>query len=203
MDEGQVITLINAAFANVPRPAKESITGCTCGECLEIREDFAERDPDDLAPDKMRFHSWDMTFLTPEARHYFIPGWMRLSIRQPDSAYTDAVIELLLSGEGWDVPRRYTLEQHQAIVNFLDLIRIRNAGYNEDLEAVWRCWTEPAGDGEIPHRGVGALANADSANGPGASMVEVPPARIPEEPGAVIPHAGICEGGVGQPASLP
>jgi len=34
-------------------------------------------------------------------------------------------------------------------------------------------------------------------------MIEVPPARIPEEPGAVVPHAGICEGGVGQPTSLP
>jgi len=30
-------------------------------------------------------------------------------------------------------------------------------------------------------------------------MIEVPPARILEKPGAVIPHAGICEGGVGQP----
>ena len=28
-------------------------------------------------------------------------------------------------------------------------------------------------------------------------------ARFPEEPGAVVPHAGICEGGVGQPTSLP
>jgi hypothetical protein len=34
-------------------------------------------------------------------------------------------------------------------------------------------------------------------------MIEVPLARIPEEPGAVIPHAGICEGGVGQPTFLP
>jgi hypothetical protein len=34
-------------------------------------------------------------------------------------------------------------------------------------------------------------------------MIEVPPARIPEEPGAVIPHSGISEGGVWQPASLP
>ena len=34
-------------------------------------------------------------------------------------------------------------------------------------------------------------------------MIKVPPARIPEEPGAVIPHAGICEGGVGQAISLP
>ena len=29
------------------------------------------------------------------------------------------------------------------------------------------------------------------------------PARPSEEPGAAIPHAGICEGGAGQPASLP
>jgi len=28
-------------------------------------------------------------------------------------------------------------------------------------------------------------------------------ASIPEEPGAGKPHAGICAGGVGQPASLP
>jgi len=34
-------------------------------------------------------------------------------------------------------------------------------------------------------------------------MIEVPPARIPEKPGAVIPHAGICEGGLGQSTSLP
>ena len=34
-------------------------------------------------------------------------------------------------------------------------------------------------------------------------VIEVPPARIPEEPVAVIPHAGICEGGVGKPTSLP
>ena len=34
-------------------------------------------------------------------------------------------------------------------------------------------------------------------------MIVVPNARFPEEPGAVIPHAGICEGGVGQPTSLP
>jgi hypothetical protein len=30
-----------------------------------------------------------------------------------------------------------------------------------------------------------------------------PSARFPEEPGAGKPHAGICEGGAGQPVSLP
>ncbi len=33
--------------------------------------------------------------------------------------------------------------------------------------------------------------------------IVIPPARFPEEPGAVVPHAGICEGGTGQPVSLP
>jgi hypothetical protein len=58
-------------------------------------------------------------------------------------------------------------------------------------EAMAACSTTPAAHGMKP-----------STNRP-PIMIEVPPARIPEEPGAVIPHAGICKGGVGQPASLP
>ena len=35
-------------------------------------------------------------------------------------------------------------------------------------------------------------------------MVEVPPARVPDEPCAMVPHGGICEGGRRvEPASLP
>ena len=34
-------------------------------------------------------------------------------------------------------------------------------------------------------------------------MNEVPPARFPEEPGAVVPHAGICDGDVGELTFLP
>jgi hypothetical protein len=34
-------------------------------------------------------------------------------------------------------------------------------------------------------------------------MIDVPPARYPEEPVTVIPQAGICEGGVGQLMFLP
>ncbi|MFT3991222.1 MAG: hypothetical protein QM680_07410 [Luteolibacter sp.] len=75
-------------------------------------------------------------------------------------AYTDAVIQLLLNGEGWDVPRRYTPEQHRAIAGFLDLIRARKGEcYDEDLEAVWRCWTEPDEDTEIEESEQGGGGN--------------------------------------------
>ena len=36
-----------------------------------------------------------------------------------------------------------------------------------------------------------------------SNQVETPPARHSDEPGAVIPHAGISEGDAGQPAFLP
>ena len=61
-----------------------------------------------------------------------------------------------------------------------------------------------------PHYGIRILPNTVSrfllAKGSGcwhSVSVPVPRARFPEEPGAVVPHAGICEGGTGQPVSLP
>ena len=50
------------------------------------------------------------------------------------------------------------------------------------------------------------MSNALLAKGTGVwhfVSALVPRARFPEEPAAVIPHAGICEGGTGQPVSLP
>jgi hypothetical protein len=68
---------------------------------------------------------------------------------------------------------------------------LENAHAEHRRETVAICWTSPA-----------PPAMRFPTNSP-PIMIEVPPARIPEEPGAVIPHAGIREGGVGQPTSLP
>ena len=63
-----------------------------------------------------------------------------------------------------------------------------------------------------PHYGIRILPNTVSrfllAKGSGcwhSVSVPVPRARFPEEPGAVVPHAGICEGGhraTGVPTSI-
>lgn len=68
---------------------------------------------------------------------------------------------------------------------------LENALAEHRRKTVAICWTSPA-----------PPAMKSPTNSP-PIMIEVPPARIPEEPGAVIPHAGICEGGVGQPTFLP
>jgi hypothetical protein len=53
----------------------------------------------------------------------------------------------------------------------------------------------------IPITSVSRTLSASGVGGPQGSAVPI--ARLSEEPGAAIPHAGICEGGAGQPASLP
>ncbi|MFT4177194.1 MAG: hypothetical protein QM627_11130 [Luteolibacter sp.] len=126
MKEKEVIALIDAAFASVPRPAKELLTECTCAECLEIRDDLSDRNPEDLDPAIMRYHSWDMGFLTPEARHYYIAGWMKLGILRADAPYSDAVVEILSAGDIWLDPGQYSLEQKKAMWSFLEFIKRRN-----------------------------------------------------------------------------
>jgi hypothetical protein len=48
MNEGQIVGNINRAFEAMREPAKDSITNCTCEEYMEIREDFAGKQPEDL-----------------------------------------------------------------------------------------------------------------------------------------------------------
>ena len=153
MHEDQVIGAISKAFADVQRPAKASITRCVCEECLQIRNDFAEKDPDELPPDRMRYHSRDMVFLTPTARRYFLPRWMILGLRQPEMAYTDAALETLASCDGWDVLGGYSHEQRQSIVDFLTFVRHRIGDrYDKYLMVAWENWTDSEFEREEPEQ---------------------------------------------------
>ena len=146
MNEEQLIALIYGAFRTVPEPAKDSITACTCGECMEIREDFAGRPPDELHPDRMRYHSRDMGFFTPEARQYYLPGWMRLGIREPDSRFSDAVVDILGRSAGWDTAHGYTDAQRESIFEFLKWIKIRyECGTDLEFDIAWDEWSIDSG----------------------------------------------------------
>ena len=141
MNQEQIIALINSAFETVLEPEKDLITGCTCEECLEIRENFAGKQPEDLEDDRMRFHSWDMGFLTTEARQYYLPGWMRLGITQPESNCTDAVIQILGYSKGWDPPGGYTAPQREAIYEFLKFIKTREDHCGDlNFDIAWDEW---------------------------------------------------------------
>jgi hypothetical protein len=60
----------------------------------------------------------------------------------------------------------------------------------------------PGPPGPLPHCNPPRNLH-DPKRKPKPTTGDARPARLPEEPGAVTPHTGICEEGVGQPASLP
>ena len=83
------------------------------------------KQPEELEEMKMQYHARDMVFFTPEARQYYIPGWMRLAIKAPDADYADTVIRILGSARGWDNCHGYTAAQKGAIVGFLTFVKAR------------------------------------------------------------------------------
>jgi hypothetical protein len=142
-EEAFTIAEIESAFAAVPRPANDEIAGCSCRECQEIRDDFANCESNQNIPRRMSYHAWDLGFLTPAARHYFLPVWMSFGIRQPHSAYADSVVEILQRKDGWDVCGGYTESQRRAILLFIGFVRSQSGSrYDAMVEAAWDQWID-------------------------------------------------------------
>jgi len=135
-------TQIRNAFETVPRPAWEAITGCTCSECTEIRDDFNGVLSNDREGRKMDYHCWDMGFMTDEARHYFLPAWLHLAIKEPKSGYADALLEAFGQDAGWEPPGGYSPAQKEAIAAFLRHLKATDAIHDwpEYYAALFR-WT--------------------------------------------------------------
>lgn len=77
--------LIESAFIGVPYPGDDNIADhLNCPECDAVRRYFKGKHWRDLSfPDLHAFHE-ALPLLTPEALHYFLPGYMRASINNWD-----------------------------------------------------------------------------------------------------------------------
>ena len=117
-----------AAFAPMQRPAKEAITGCTCWECTEIRDDFGSAEPEELTDKLMGYHCYDLGFMTPEARLYFLRGWMELAIQQPERPYDGAVCDILCRDDSWIQEANPSEDQIAVTIAFLEFLRERSGG---------------------------------------------------------------------------
>lgn len=89
----------------------------------------------------MRYHAYDMGFLTANARQYYLPGWMRLAINNPTLPYTDALVQNLLYTDGWDSQMGYDLSQQQAISAFLNFVAENTpSAVDDQFRAAQRKW---------------------------------------------------------------
>lgn len=72
--------LIEAAFADVPYPGDDHIAYHDCDECDDIRAFFRGKSWRELSLPELYGWFAAINLLTPQALHYFLPGFMLASL---------------------------------------------------------------------------------------------------------------------------
>jgi len=85
----ELIKLISEAFADVARPENDQITRHECGECDEVREDFARYSRETIPQKRLEYHASALPLLTAKALLYFLPAYMAHSVNHLESGVTE------------------------------------------------------------------------------------------------------------------
>ena len=129
MNGPELQQLILAAFAPVPRPARDEIAPHICQECAELADDLAPFAANEVPEESFRRHVWDMPLLSAEAMHYYFPA--RLVRGLDDSGPGCATRRVLCcavlgalehSEHRWDPAQPYSREQWLAFQAWLSYV---------------------------------------------------------------------------------
>ena len=120
MSPSELAQKIRRAFAAVPRPQATSIAPHGCDECDELRADFAAHTVDAIPLDVLHKHVWDLPLLSAEAKQYFLPAWLIEALSSQTWDFVDAAMQYIDSGQRFDPPIRYTDEQWQVLIDWLE-----------------------------------------------------------------------------------
>lgn len=99
----ELIQVISKAFAGVERPGKEQITRHECGECDEVREDFARFSREAIPQNRLEYHASALPLLTTKALQYLLPAYLIHSLNNLESGVTEYAI-FHLSPPDWGTP---------------------------------------------------------------------------------------------------
>jgi hypothetical protein len=131
---------IEEAFASVPYPGDNNITRCpyNCSECRRIAEFFKGKPNSGYAAEELRQYHVALSLFTPEALHFFLPGFMLASMDsyEKGDVIPDAIrfhFEYSHEIQGHFAVRmsKLTAQQRHAIIDYLVLMESRGAGSSE------------------------------------------------------------------------
>jgi len=103
LDKKELLAWIAEAFADVDRPGKDEITAHECGECDEVREDFARYSRETIPQERLEYHASALPLLTAKAVHYFLPAYMAYSATHLESGVTEYTLYHLAPSD-WSAP---------------------------------------------------------------------------------------------------
>jgi hypothetical protein len=121
-----VLAQIQAAFADVPRPANDDLLHPNCFDDNDIAELYEVVDWRDLTDAIVENEYAALSFLSPEGFRYFIPAFMIFTLRHPESGATaveSTIWSLSPVNDQHFTPSKYILfdaAQSATVVAFLE-----------------------------------------------------------------------------------
>jgi hypothetical protein len=122
MDGDALKQEIQAAFRHVAKPSAEQIAPHVCLECDELRNNLHRYGPENLPPELLDRHCWDLPLLSDDAKQYYLPAWIARSIDDPQSDHTQALLFALDSDHRWVPTTPYTERQWRVLEAYLDYL---------------------------------------------------------------------------------
>lgn len=131
-DSSAIRALVRNAFGAVPRPAPDEIAPHRCLECDALRDALAPFTAEDVPPQVLREHVFDLPLLSANAKHYYLPAWVYASLSEDSWNYVDALLANIDSNERFDPPGGYTDEQWEAILEWLQYLEVNEEEVTQD-----------------------------------------------------------------------
>ena|SRR5437016_6860971 len=122
MSYDNLMQQIREAFASAGRPADDALVPHGCGECDALRGDLRGRTPDELSDDWVERSFDQLVFMSDDAKRYYLPAYLRVAARDPESTVTQFVLYSLSDEFRFHPSGGYTPSQRKAVLDFLAFI---------------------------------------------------------------------------------
>jgi hypothetical protein len=120
----EIITEMQRAFSDVPRPTMFLRGTCSCEECMEHEETMQALPQHDLPFDKLENPGWDpICFASDQAYAWLLPGLVRLVLEHTD----DYVSQFMIHLDNTDRLALLTPVQARALLRVLDFLTLEHA----------------------------------------------------------------------------
>ena len=110
---------MDAAFASVPSPGDDGLLAHDCPAGRRLRGGLRGRPPGAVPDDLVETHYDGLAFLSPEARRYYLPAWVRTALRRPGADVAEFVLYTLGGDLRWQLTGGFTQCQRTAVVAYL------------------------------------------------------------------------------------
>ena len=121
MDITALETSIRQAFADTPYPGDENTVGYPREE-PELLNDLKGRTPWDLPQKLVEKHFGHIPLLTDDGKKYFLPAYMLVALRDPESIVGEFTVCSLDSPCGWNPTHPYSRDQVEAVLDFIEFM---------------------------------------------------------------------------------